>query len=53
MVSSKRKTGTAVYICCREHVPGKGYDIFKIQGQMWTGHILIDWLYTIDVLQTA
>lgn len=53
MVSSKRKTGTAVYICCTQHVPGKGYDIFKIQGQMWTRHILIDWLYTIDVLQTA
>lgn len=34
VVSSKIKTGTAVYICCKEDVPGKGYDIFKIQGQM-------------------
>lgn len=52
MVSSKRKTGTAVYVCCKEDVPEKGY-IFKIQGQMWTSHILTDWLYTVDVLQTA
>lgn len=52
MVSSKRKTGTAVYVCCKEDVPGKG-EVFKIQGQMWTSHILIDWLYTIDVLWTA
>jgi len=25
---------TAVYVCCKEDVPGKGYDSFKIQGQM-------------------